>query len=102
MVNKWLPMRNSVYGVCSKTYCVYSISLYLSGVYIGYESMLNPRCKINTKVKWVKLLSGVRLLATPWAAAYQAPLSVGFSRQEYHNGFNNNDMETLSINPWNL
>ena len=37
------------------------------------------------KVK-VKSLSHVRLLATPWAAAYQAPLSVGFSRQEYWSG----------------
>ena len=34
----------------------------------------------------VKLLSRVRLLATPWIAAYQAPLSMGFSRQEYWNG----------------
>ena len=32
------------------------------------------------KVK-VKLLSHVRLLATPWTAAYQASLSMGFSRQ---------------------
>ena len=34
------------------------------------------------KVK-VKSLSHVRLLATSWTAAYQAPLSMGFSRQEY-------------------
>ena len=34
------------------------------------------------KVK-VKSLSRVRLLATPWTAAHQAPLSMGFSRQEY-------------------
>ena len=33
------------------------------------------------KVK-VKLLSRVRLLATPWTAAYQAPLPMEFSRQE--------------------
>ena len=33
------------------------------------------------KVK-VKSISGVRLLVTPWTAAYQAPPSVGFSRQE--------------------
>ena len=33
------------------------------------------------KVK-VKSLSRVRLLATSWTAAYQAPLSTGFSRQE--------------------
>ena len=27
-----------------------------------------------------------QLLATPWTAAYQAPLSMGFSRQEYWSG----------------
>ena len=39
--------------------------------------------------KWevkVKSFSRVRLLATPWTAAYQAPLSMGFSRQEYWSG----------------
>ena len=37
------------------------------------------------KVK-VKLLSCVRLFATPWTAAHQAPLPLGFSRQEYWSG----------------
>ena len=37
------------------------------------------------KVK-VKLLSRVRLLETPWTTAHQAPLSMGFSRQEYWSG----------------
>ena len=37
------------------------------------------------KVK-VKLLSRVWLLATSWTAAYQAPLSMGFSRQECWSG----------------
>ena len=37
------------------------------------------------KVK-VKLLSRVRLLVTPRTAAYQAPPSMGFSRQEYWSG----------------
>ena len=39
--------------------------------------------------KWkekVKSLSRVRLLATPWTAAHQAPPSMGFSRQEYWSG----------------
>ena len=39
--------------------------------------------------KWrvkVKLLSRVWLFATPWTAAYQAPLSMGFSKQEYWSG----------------
>ena len=37
------------------------------------------------KVK-VKLLSRVRLLATPWTTAHQAPPFMGFSRQEYWSG----------------
>ena len=39
--------------------------------------------------KWklkVKSLSSVRLFATPWTAAYQAPLPMGFSRQKYWSG----------------
>ena len=39
----------------------------------------------KVKVK-VKLLSRVRLFATPWTVAYHAPLSMGFSRQEYWRG----------------
>ena len=41
------------------------------------------------KWKWkvkVKSLSRVRLLATPWTAAHQAPLSMEFSKQEYWSG----------------
>ena len=37
------------------------------------------------KVK-VKLLSRVRLFATPWTVAHQAPPSMGFPRQEYWSG----------------
>ena len=40
---------------------------------------------IILKVK-VKSLSRVRLFATPWTVAYQAPLSMRFSRQEYWSG----------------
>ena len=45
-------------------------------------SFSNAR-KRKRKVKW---LSRVRLLATPWTAAHQAPPSMGFSRQEYWSG----------------
>ena len=34
----------------------------------------------------VKSFSRVQLLVTPWTAAYQAPPSMGFSRQEYWSG----------------
>ena len=32
------------------------------------------------------MLSPVQLFVTPWTVACQAPLSMGFSRQEYWNG----------------
>ena len=41
--------------------------------------------KGKVKVK-VKSPSRVRLFATPWTVAYQAPPSMGFSRQEYWSG----------------
>ena len=35
---------------------------------------------------FVYVLSGVRLFATPQTVAHQAPMSMGYSRQEYWNG----------------
>ena len=43
----------------------------------------------SSALKWkvkVKSLSHVRLFATPWTTAYQAPPSMGVSRQEYWSG----------------
>ena len=40
-------------------------------------------CHFLLKCMKVKSLSRVRLSATPWTTAYQAPPSMGFSRQEY-------------------
>ena len=58
------------------------------------------------KVK-VKSLSRVRLPATPWTAAYQAPPSMGFSRQEYWSGvpcllwkLSAREYEIAMINVW--
>ena len=53
--------------------------------------------------EWVKLLSRVRLFATPWTVAYQALLSMGFSRQGYWSGLPFPSQEDLSdpgIEPW--
>ena len=41
---------------------------------------------MKVKVKIESEVSCVRLLATPWTAAYQAPQSIGFFRQEYWSG----------------
>ena len=53
------------------------------------------------KVK-VKSLSHVRLFVTPWTVAYQAPPSMGFSRQEYWRGLplpSPEDFPDLGIEP---
>ena len=52
------------------------------------------------KVK-VKSLSRVRLLATPWTAAYQAPPSIGFSRQEYWSGVPLPSLSSVTISQIN-
>ena len=47
------------------------------------KELINKRIEIRRSAK---SFSCVRLFVTPWAAAYQAPLSMGFSRQEYWSG----------------
>ena len=62
-------------------------------------------------VKWqyewseVKSLSHVRLLATPWTVAHEAPPSMGFSKQECWSGFPFSSQETVWVAPtkrWEL
>ena len=62
---------------------------------IPEESEVNSVQKVNTELTKLKvystfdsmkLLSRVRLFATPWTVAHQAPQSMGFSRQEYWSG----------------
>ena len=43
-------------------------------------------CHFLLQCMKVKSLSRVRLFATPWTVAYQAPPSMGYSRQEYWSG----------------
>ena len=51
----------------------------------GVAIMVNIRVRNAVKLK-VKSLSRVRLFAIPWTIAYQAPLSMRFSMQEYWRG----------------
>ena len=50
---------------------------------VGCHFLLPSAWKWKVKVKF---LSRVRLLATPWTEAYQAPPAMGFSRREYWSG----------------
>ena len=54
------------------------------GIFPGKSTGMGCHCLLQCMK--VKSLSRVRLLATPWTVAYQAPLSMGFSRQEYWSG----------------
>ena len=48
------------------------------------------------------VLSHVGIFMTPWAAAHQAPLSMGFSRQEYWNGLSfptSGDLSNPGVKP---
>ena len=51
----------------------------LEWVAISFSNAGKWKAKVNP-------LSCVQLLATPWTVAYQAPPSMGFSRQEYWSG----------------
>ena len=51
----------------------------------------------------MKSLTRVRLFVTPWTAAYQAPPSMGFSRQECWSGLpfpSPGDLPDPGIEPW--
>ena len=47
---------------------------------------LKPLQHCYLGINKMKSLSRVRLFATPWTVAHNAPLSMGFSRQEYWSG----------------
>ena len=59
-------------------------SLHSSYPRLAWVPVLSPQ-KAPLKLR-VKLLSYGQLFATPWTAVYQAPPSMGFSRQEYWSG----------------
>ena len=52
--------------------------------YDGYWLYKENRCEYSDVV--LSPFSHVQLLVTPWTVAHQAPLSMGFSRQEYWSG----------------
>ena len=59
---------------------------------------------VKGKERKMKSLSHVQLFATPWTVAYQAPPSMGFSRQEYWSGlpFPSPDLPDPAIEPESL
>ena len=69
--HRWQPTRLPLPGILQ--------ARVLEWVAISFSSAWKWKVK-------VKPLSCVWLFATPWTAAHEAPLSMGFSRQEYWSG----------------
>ena len=66
-----------------------------------YQRICLPQFLVHVCM-YAKLLSRVRLFATPWTVACQTPPSIGFSRQEYWNGVpfpSPEDLPDLGIKP---
>ena len=59
------------------------IYIYKQLVYLVVQQKSIQHCKATVKVK---SLSRVQFFGTRWTVAYQAPLTMGFSRQEYWSG----------------
>ena len=97
----WPPFMKNVLTfflkriVLVKTNTPYSPPLFKSKVignwfffllpYTEKKILTESSYKLKSEVK-VKSLRRVWFFATPWTVAYQAPPSIGFSRQEYWNG----------------
>ena len=64
----------------------------LEWVVISFSNAWKWKVKVNS-------LSRVWLLVTPWTAAYQAPPSMGFSRQEYWSGVPLPSPKYINITP---
>ena len=75
--DKWWRC-NVQHDICNWHCCM----LYMKAV----KRVTTDASESDVKSEWVKSLSRVRLFATPWIVAYQAPPSMGFSRQECWSG----------------
>ena len=73
-------VRVCVGGVCPLSHCS-ERPLHHASIFIGQVCHI-----VSLRIVKVKSLSHVRLFATPWTVAYQAPPSMGFSRQKYSSG----------------
>ena len=69
-------------GIMFPSYLFILSKVNIASLFIGW-GFFNHKVKVKVKVK---SLSRVRRFVSPWTVAYQAPPSMGFSRQEYWSG----------------
>ena len=72
--------------------CLFFLPCLLHPASLHFRFHLPNRLKVK-----VKLLGHVRLSSTPWTVAFQAPLSMGFSKQEYWSG-----LPYPNTHPWSI
>ena len=68
---------------------IYTYFLFWLFSIIGYcRALSRDPCAIQRSLLVIYFIYGsrVQIFGTPWTAAHQAPLSMGFSRQEYWSG----------------
>ena len=93
-----LPCPSYCYWYCNEHWDAYILWTIFSSGYMPSEPNLHQYLYCVSYSTWyssmynrnvwseVKSFSRVRLFATPWTVAHQAPPSLGFSRQEYWSG----------------
>ena len=89
--------RRSISSNISFKTCISFLILCFDDLSIGVSGVLkSPTITVlllispfvsSVQFSSVQSLGRVRLFATPWTVAYQAPLSMEFTRQEYWSGF---------------
>ena len=94
---KWSRSVMSIKPVCSR----------LVKNWLKTDSELNFLIDTIHRTEQLSLFSHVQLFVTLWTVACQAPLSMGFSRQEYRSGllcsfFLQGIFPTLELNPYLL
>ena len=82
-ISEWVTMCSSRGSSQSRNQTQVSCDSYIAGWFFTAEP---PRKLWGTMLLLLSHFSHVRLCATPETAAYQAPLSLGFSRQEHWSG----------------
>ena len=78
-------------------------NMYLLKTMSWADMQKSKRPRENESEKWKWSRSVLRLFVTPWNVAYQAPLSMGFSRQEYWSGLpfpSSGDLPNPGIKLW--
>ena len=89
----YIYVTYNVYVMSYSIYVTYNVTYIVHVTYNVLQYLCNLQwCKVHLKCVPIcacmhaQLLSRALLLATSWTVARQAPLSMGFSRQEYWSG----------------